>query len=299
MEDRVTHRRAGPPGLALIALVAIVVITTAWWGLALWPVGPTEPEWLARTRAACFGAAPGGLPDAGGWILLVGEPLGMAALLVAIWRRSLVREFRELLSHPVWRLAGAAFALVVIATFGILGQHVARAYDSSRAPAEQIGGVRTRLHVPAPVVSLIDQHGDHISFGDCRGQTTLVTFAFGHCTTVCPTVVRDVMEARRAARRPDVRLVVVTLDPWRDTPDRLPSLAVHWEMAPGDRVLSGAVSDVEAALDALGIGRRRNDTNGSLEHGSTVMLLDARGELAWRIDGWPGGVRDLLARRVD
>lgn len=285
--------------MALIALGAIVVITTAWWGLALWPVGAMEPEWLARTRAACFGAAPGGLPDAGGWILLVGEPLGMAALLVAIWRRSLVSELRQLRSHPVWRIVGAAFALVIVAAFGTLGVRVTRAYALGRPPVRQVAGVRTRLHITAPAVALIDQHGDHVSFADFRGHTTLLTFAFGHCTTVCPTVVRDLVEARRAARRSDVRLVVLTLDPWRDTPDRLPSLATHWEMAADDRVLSGSIADVEAALDTLGIGRRRNEMNGTLEHAATVMLLNARGEIAWRIDGWAGDVRNLLVRRVE
>ena len=47
--------RAGRPGLALLTLVAIIAITAAWWALALWPVGASAPEWLARTRSACFG----------------------------------------------------------------------------------------------------------------------------------------------------------------------------------------------------------------------------------------------------
>jgi cytochrome oxidase Cu insertion factor (SCO1/SenC/PrrC family) len=94
--------------------------------------------------------------------------------------------------------------------------------------------------------------------------------------------------ARRAARRQDVRLVVVTLDPLRDTPDRLTSLAAHWDLAPGDHVLSGSVAEVEAMLATLGIGRTRDEMTGNVEHGATIMLVDERGRVAWRLDGWWG-----------
>jgi hypothetical protein len=65
---------------AVSALVAIVAVTAAWWALALWPVGGSAPDWLLRTREVCFGATADTLPDAGGWILLVGQPAGMLIL---------------------------------------------------------------------------------------------------------------------------------------------------------------------------------------------------------------------------
>jgi len=70
--------------LALGALATILAITAAWWALALWPLAGA-PAWLARTREVCFGAAPGGLPDAGGWILLIGEPVGLVTVLAVVW----------------------------------------------------------------------------------------------------------------------------------------------------------------------------------------------------------------------
>ena len=44
--------------VALGGLAAIVLISAAWWALALWPAGDLPPEWLARTRAVCFGTRP-------------------------------------------------------------------------------------------------------------------------------------------------------------------------------------------------------------------------------------------------
>jgi protein SCO1 len=292
-----TRPRGGRPGVALIALIAIAAITTAWWALALWPVGAMEPEWLSRTRAACFGAAPGGLPDAGGWILLIGEPVGMVGVLVAIWGQSLKSDLQRLRADPVWRLLASSLAIAMIVAFGVLVERVTRAYGWGSAAGMPVAGLRTRLDVDAPGIELIDQYARRVSFADFRGQPVLLTFAFGHCTTVCPTIVRDILAARRAADRSDVRLVVVTLDPWRDTPDRLQYLATHWALAPGDRVLSGSVTEVEAVLATLGIGRARNETTGDVEHGATVMFLDKRGKIAWRLDGAWTDVGDLLLRR--
>lgn len=291
-----TPTRAGPPGPAFIALVAIVAIAAAWWALALWPASTGEPEWVSRTRAVCFGARPGGLPDAGGWILLIGEPAGMIGVLIAVWGRSLGAELRRMRAHPVWRILGGSLVVVVMVAIVALGVRVTRAYASSRTPATSFAGLTTRVDVDAPVISLTDQHGRRVSLGEFRGRPLLVTFAFGHCATVCPTIVRDVMAARREAERGEVPLVVVTLDPWRDTPDRLPSIASHWELGPRDHVLSGSVGEVEAALDALGVGRRRNTTTGDVEHAGTVLLIDAHGKVSSRLDGAPGRVGELLAR---
>jgi cytochrome oxidase Cu insertion factor (SCO1/SenC/PrrC family) len=122
-----------------------------------------------------------------------------------------------------------------------------------------------------------------------------VTFAYGHCTTVCPATVQNVDIARRRAGRPGIRLVVLTVDPWRDTPERLPTIAGHWGLAPGDRVLSGDTLVVERALDGLGIGRQRDATTGDVAHATTTMILDGSGRLTWRVDGGWERLERLLA----
>ena len=65
------------------ALAFLLLVTAAWWALALLPVPGETPEWLARTRAVCFNATESGLPDASGWLLLIGTVIfsGTVALL--------------------------------------------------------------------------------------------------------------------------------------------------------------------------------------------------------------------------
>jgi cytochrome oxidase Cu insertion factor (SCO1/SenC/PrrC family) len=90
---------------------------------------------------------------------------------------------------------------------------------------------------------------------------------------------------------------VVTLDPWRDTPDRLPGIAAAWRLPPGARVLGGSVVDVERTLDAWGIARERDARTGAIAHPTAVHLVDARGRLAWIAGGSPESIAALIARR--
>ena len=281
--------RPGRPGTASLALLLILVITAAWWALALWPAGAVEPAWLLRTRAACFGSLPGGLPDAGGWILLIGEPIGMVGVLLAVWGGALRKDLRR------WRRTAVAVAVVALLGAVAVGRRVAFAAGLGTGPSTTPSGTATRMNLDARAIVLTDQHGRRTSLGDFRGRPVLLAFAFGHCTTVCPAIVRDVRSARASANRGEVPLVVISIDPWRDTPALLPSLALAWELGPEDRVLSGSVEEVERTLDGLGVGRRRNDRTGDIDHGGTVMGLNDRGYIIWRLDGGWGRVQQLVA----
>ena len=300
MEDRlIPPRPPRPPrpGAASIALLLIVLITAAWWALALWPVGELEPAWLARTRAACFGAVPGGLPDAGGWILLIGEPIGMLGVLLGVWGRDLSGDLRRLGEARRWRIAGAGLAVLVLTGAAAAGFRVARAASPGPALRTAVPGTPSRPNQDASMIVLTDQFGGRTPLAGLNREGVLVTFAFGHCGTVCPTLVHDLLAARARGRHLTLPLVIVTLDPWRDTPERLPALAAQWGLAASDRVLSGSVVEVEHSLDALGIARRRNETTGDLDHVGTVLLLDERGHIVWRLDGGWGRVDELLAAR--
>ena len=295
MEDRVTTQPEHP-GAALIALTGILGITAAWWALALWPAGAVEPEWLARTRSACFGSARNGLPDAGGWVLLIGEPIGMFGFLMAVWGRAVRRDLAWVIAHPRWRLVAATVAVLTLTGIAAASARVARVAGMAGTAAAGPAGTPVRVDREPPAVALIDQRGHPTALTDFKGQPVLLTFAFGHCTTVCPAMVTDVIAARRTANRQDVPLVVITLDPWRDTPERLGAIAARWGLTPNDRLLSGGLDDVRQVLDDLGVGGRRNTTTGDVDHAATVMLLDAQGRIRWRVEGgWQGAV-ELLSK---
>ena len=294
MEDRLEPAEAEASGGTLIALAVILAVTVGWWALALWPAGAVEPEWLARTRAACFGSVPGSGPDAGGWILLIGEPLGMAAMIAVVFGRSLRRDVERIAARRIWRIISEGIAGTVALTLVLLAARGTGLWAVASVRATTLPTAVHRVDRAAPTVVLVDQYGRSVSLADLGGERALLTFAFGHCSTVCPAIVNNLRAARRERNQDATPIVIVTVDPWRDTPDRLPTLAEHWGLNAKDRVLSGSIPEVNRVLNELGVGRRRNEVNGDIDHAATVMIIDEHGRIAWRADGEPRGIVALL-----
>jgi protein SCO1 len=288
--------------LALLALAAVFAVTIAWWALALWPV-PGNPEWLDRARLACFNAGPDGLPDASGWMLLIGQPLGMFGFLVLVWPQEVVSGLRRAARAPAGLAALVLAVLIAVVGLGSAGVRVASAM-AARAPRTDLPVVMTaedhpRLDRAAPALDLIDQRGTRVTLAALEGRPAVVTFAFANCHDICPVVVEQARGARDAAWTKDgASLVVVTLDPWRDTPARLESLARRWGLdGPRDYVLSGTVEEVEAVLDAWNVARTRDTATGQVAHPPLSYLLDDDGTLAFvTLSG--GAIMQELAERI-
>ena len=270
---------------AMAALGAIVVITASWWALALWPVGGAAPEWLLRTREVCFGSTADRLPNAGGWILLVGQPVSMAVVLAAVWGT----ELREGMARAMARVVGQlAIGMVAAALVTGVGGVVVRVRTAGLEPFETGGtgsAPLTRVNDVAPALALTDQAGREITLESFRGRPVLVTFAYAHCQTVCPLIVSDVTAARQRLGDAPPTVLIVTLDPWRDTPSRLPSIAAGWGLAEGSHVLSGPPEVVERALNAWRVPRVRNDKTGEISHPSIVYVIGATGRITYVLNG--------------
>ena len=284
-----TESRRGIP--ALTALALIILITAAWWALALWPLTAEAPEWLARTRYVCFGATVGGLPDAGGWILLIGQPLGMVALLLFVWGGDARVGMSRLLERTTGQLTVGAVAAVLVVAVGsvVLRVREASAEPFDANPAGNVAQQLTRISDTPPELSLVNQAGDTVGLGRYHGKAVLVTFAFAHCETVCPLVVNDVLSARDkiAAIAPErtPAVIVVTLDPFRDTPSRLPSIARQWGLTGDAHVLSGSVEDVERTLSKWRIPRIRNERTGDFSHPTMVYAIGPNGKITYVVTG--------------
>jgi protein SCO1/2 len=271
---------------ALGALVAIVAITASWWALALWPTADA-PAWVLRTRETCFGTARTGLPDAGGWLALVGQPLGMLAVLFAVWGGEVREGLRAAMRRVVGQLAvGAVGAAIAAGLLGVVVRvRVADASTFASSPTEALAGQLNRLNDAPKPFALVDQHGRTVTLEQFRGKPVLVTFAYAHCETVCPVLVSEVLGARDrlGARAPAV--LIVTLDPWRDTPSRLPSIAERWGATGDAHVLGGSPVDVERMLNAWRIPRARNERTGDVSHPSVVYVVGADGRIAYVVTG--------------
>lgn len=281
MKQRAPQRDGA--GLALLWIW--LAVTAAWWALALAPVAE-PPPWLAAARSVCFGSTPTGLPDTYGWLLLTAAPGSMLVGILGTWGPDILRGLREswhralpraaMLATAVLIMAGAAWTVTRVAE-GLAIANMSYEPDASGALPQSY----PRLNLEPPSFDLVDQNGEAYTPAKLRGKITLLTFAFAHCRTVCPVIVNTVRNT--AARMGDTapELLILTLDPWRDTPSRLAQMHAEWALPPTAHILSGEVEAVTAALDGFKVPWQRNETDGDVVHPPLVYVIGADGRIAY------------------
>ena len=289
--------------IVMAGLVALFVITSAWWALAFWPVHD-GPVWLERTRYVCFGVTESGLPNAGGWIGLVFGPLGMLAILLTGWWDDVVQLAQAArgsrgLTAALGSLALGCAVLVIGAATRVQQARSLEPLAYATDPGEIPPSTYPRLDRPAPALRLVSHDGAERDLAEMTGSPVLVTFAYAHCETICPLVVKHVLTAQDmlADHGIPTDVLIITLDPWRDTPSRLPSMATSWGLPDdGAWVLGGTVEDVEAVLDAWEVPRSRNLATGEVTHPSLVYVIDADGRIAFAATGGAAAIASLVER---
>jgi cytochrome oxidase Cu insertion factor (SCO1/SenC/PrrC family) len=204
---------------------------------------------------------------------------------------------------------------VVAAGTALAGVRVAGAPGDAEwleAARAEVPATYPRLDRRLPAIELVDQRGEAFTWERIAGRPALLTFGFGHCETVCPMTVMNARRVRdrfRAEGR-EMALVVITLDPWRDTPSRLPALARQFHLGgdgprangeeggkdAGSFLLSGTVDEVNAALDALQVARERVPNTGDIVHPALVYLLDGEGTVVYAASGHADLIEELARR---
>ncbi len=287
MENRLAQNVWGSHAQFLICAWAVLfwaVSTMLMWLFAFWHLPEASPEWLVRAQQVCFGRLENGLPDLYGWILLVLTPLSLiTALVVACWDETLIGL--KLMVARVW---GRSLGICIVLSFVGLGVWVGNKIDQAYA-SEDIN-VNDVLEFPAdypmlsqrsPNFSLVDQSGAKISLADFKGKVVFVSFVFAHCKTVCPALLQTLKAAMSALPDRPLELLLISLDPWRDTPSSLPSLAQKWQLSSREHVLSGLPEVVQKALQDFQVATQRDTTTGDIAHPALVYVVDRQGTLRY------------------
>lgn len=134
-----------------------------------------------------------------------------------------------------------------------------------------------------PALQLVDQDGQAFDTRDLRGRWHLLFLGFTACPDVCPTTLSDL---RRLLGRlqPEVRervqVVLVSVDPARDTPERLKQYLAYYRS--GFKGLTGELSELTKLSKALGLPFvPANETGGdySVSHSGNIALVAPDGGL--------------------
>lgn len=129
---------------------------------------------------------------------------------------------------------------------------------------------------------LTDQSGKQHGLDEYRGHPVLITMFYGRCPAVCPLLVETVrsiegeLDARQKSK---LRVLIISIDPERDTPAALLKLATdrridlsRWKLSTTD---AATVRKIAAMLNI----QYRKLPDGNYNHSSVITLLTPLGKI--------------------
>jgi protein SCO1/2 len=151
-----------------------------------------------------------------------------------------------------------------------------------RGPAPQTATLLPEPRALADVRFVADD-GAEIALHDLKGNFTMLFFGFTNCPDVCPLTLSVLAEVRaelvRRAPRLVPRVVFVSVDPQRDTPQRIAAYLSGFD----SEFVGVTAADEELAplLATLGVAVERHTHGGAnynVVHNSAIYLLDSDAE---------------------
>ncbi len=168
-------------------------------------------------------------------------------------------------------------ASVVVATVIAPGGYL---WLSGRQPYA-FRGVTTESP-PAAEFNLTTHSGTRVRLSDFRGRIVLLYFGYTYCPGICPTTLTQVNQALKALdpqKAARVQVMMVSVDPERDTPERLRTYLAHFN--PVFLGLTGTPQEVAAVTARYGIYYKKGEKVASggyiVDHTSMVIVVDQAG----------------------
>lgn len=139
-------------------------------------------------------------------------------------------------------------------------------------------GIPLQAQEPMTDFSLMTSTGQPMRLSDFRGKYVLLLFGYTSCPDVCPMTLVDLVQtrARLGTHRADVQVILVSVDPERDTPQRLAGYLAAFD--PSFLGMTGSPDEVSAIATRFGVFFDVANGQGNfVEHSGTVTLLDPNG----------------------
>lgn len=142
-----------------------------------------------------------------------------------------------------------------------------------------------------------DQDGRVVSLRELSGNPTVFAMAFTSCQYACPIITSAMLNLEKRIREEkieNVRFMLISLDPKRDTPERLKKYASSKKLDPKTwRLLTSNESTVRELAVALGINFK-NVKDGDIAHSNVIFFMDRDGVVKAKVIGLGKSTEPLL-----
>lgn len=140
-------------------------------------------------------------------------------------------------------------------------------------------GTLLQATTPATDFRLDTSLGEPMQLSDFRGKYVLLYFGYTYCPDACPLTLNDLADMLKllGPTAADVQVILVSLDPERDTVAQLAAYLPHFH--PSFLGMTGNAEAILQAATQFGIFyEKRGDTVGyTVDHTSTVVVVDPEG----------------------
>lgn len=129
-----------------------------------------------------------------------------------------------------------------------------------------------------------DENGVPVRFAQWRGTPIIVTMVYTSCTTTCPLTLEKLRRANETLdrERSPAIVVLVTLDPINDTPERLREFKASRQLPKEWHLVRGSFEQTRALADLLSIHVLED---GHIFHDSRIVVFDRDGRLIGQLRG--------------
>ena len=170
-----------------------------------------------------------------------------------------------------WLMGGGAVIVLLLVAFV--------AFRWLRPP--ELHGFLLAPEQPAADFTLTSAGGQPIRLSDYRGKLVLLYFGYTHCPDACPTTMAEtkVAFAELGAQAADVQVIMVSIDPERDTPEALVAYVQQFD----PRFLGGTMTldEVTALASAYGVFFQKHEgsvaTGYLIDHSAQMIVVDRQG----------------------
>ena len=149
--------------------------------------------------------------------------------------------------------------------------------------------------------SWTNQQDQIIKLEKLQGKVQLVALIYTSCGYACPRTIADLNRIEKALlkyKRDELGVVLVTMDPDRDTPARLREFAAANHLDADRWTLLTSQPDNILELAALLNVKNKMQLNGDIAHSNIITVLNTQGEIVHQQEGL-GADPDETVRAVE